>query len=93
MVPDHLLLQLLVTWLSPAPKLPKAAPPTPELSPHGCCRSQPSPAECTQAQKAADELPPLQVLRSSLHCVTELFQHACRCQSSGHQILGTLPLA
>ena len=60
-VPDHLLLQLLVTWLSPAAQLPTQEPARPELGPEGCCRSQASTAGCTLAHRHNNEAPPLQV--------------------------------
>ena len=81
-VPDHLLLQLLVTWLSPVPKPSKAAPHAPELSPQGCCRSQPSPSQCTKAHRAAGEQPPLQARaapEASAAACSALCTHAMAC--------------
>ena len=64
MVPDHLLLQLLVTWLSPSAAMqqPKAQPAArPEDSPQGCCRTKPADSDCRQKQST--ERPPLQARR------------------------------
>ena len=58
-VPDHLLEQLLVTWLSPAAAMQQAVAVRPEDSPQGCCRTKPDTSECHQ--RHSNERPPLQV--------------------------------